>query len=143
MRILFIDDDPEHVAFVSRLVRDVLGAEVEVVSSVEDAVAALQRAPCDLVVTDIFIPLGRDARYTLGPRSRSYAENLQHLGGLLLIDELERLPYRPKVLTHTACTDFALIEVLGDAVTSRVPKPAPPEVLLRAVLDALELPSPG
>jgi len=143
MRILFIDDDPEHVAFVSRLLREVLDAGVDVVTSVEEAVRALQTHAYTLVVTDIFIPLGGRVHETLGPRSRSYADNLQHLGGLVLLDELERVDPRPRVLAHTACTDFALIEVLGDAVAGRIPKPAPPEVLLRAVLDALELPTPG
>ncbi len=143
MRILFIDDDPEHVELVSRLLREVLGAEVDVVSTVEAAVVALHARPYALVVTDIFIPLGSAARTTLGPRSRQYAENLQHLGGLVLIDELERVEPRPRVLTHTACTDFALIATLGDAVYGRVPKPAPPDVLLRAVLEALDLPAPG
>ncbi len=142
MRLLFIDDDPEHIDFVSRVLREAIGAEVDVVNTVEAAVQALHARPYALIVTDVFIPLGPEARATLGPRSRQYAENLQHLGGLVLIDELERLSPRPRVLTHTACTDFALIEVLGNAVDGRVPKPAPPEVLLRAVLEALDIPAP-
>lgn len=143
MRILFVDDDPEHVTVVGRTLRSALGATVDVVCSVEDAVVSLHTHPYDLVVTDIFIPLGTRTRDTLGPRSRRYAENLQHLGGLVLLDELERVVPRPPVLAHTACTDFALIEVLGDAVSARVPKPAPVDVLLRAVLRALDLPTPG
>lgn len=142
MRILFIDDDPEHVQFVSRLIGEVLGAQVDVVDTVEAAVHLLQTQAYSLVVTDIFIPLGDTARSSLGPRSRSYAENLTHLGGLVLLDELERVSPRPRVLAHTACTDYALIEVLGDAVYAKVPKPAPPEVLLRSVLEALDLPTP-
>lgn len=142
MRILFIDDDPEHVALVSRLIGEVLGATVDVVDTVEAAVTLLQTHTYTLVVTDIFIPLGRTPRAKLGPRSRGYEENLQHLGGLVLLDELERVSPRPRVLAHTACTDFALIEVLGDAVFAKVPKPASPDVLLRAVLEALDLPSP-
>lgn len=142
MRVLFIDDDPEHVELVSRLLREAIGLEVDVVRTVEAAVYALHAHVYTLVVTDIFIPLGSSPRSPLGRRSRQYEENLQHLGGLMVIDELERVEPRPRVLTHTACTDFALIEVLGDAVHARVPKPAPTEVLLRAVLDALDLPSP-
>ena len=142
MRVLFVDDDPDHVSLVSRLVSEVLGAHVDVVDTVEAAVALLHAAAYDLVVTDIFIPLGSTARASLGPRSRCYEENLQHLGGLVLLDELERVAPRPKVLVHTACTDFALIEVLGDAVHARVPKPASPDVLLRFVLEALDLPAP-
>ena len=119
-----------------------LGATVDVADTVEAAVVLLHDHAYALVVTDIFIPLGDTARASLGPRSRSYRENLQHLGGLVLLDELERVAHRPKVRVHTACTDFALIEVMGDAVDARVPKPASPDVLLRFVLEALDLPSP-
>lgn len=137
MRVLFVDDDPEHVALVSGLLVSALGAEVDVVSTVEAAVAALHARPYALVVTDIFIPLGATPQGSLGPRARKYAENVQHLGGLVLLDELERVQPRPKVLAHTACTDFALIEVLAGAVDGKVPKPASPDALLRAVMDVL------
>ena len=142
MRILFVDDDPQHVDVVQRTVREALGATVDVVSSVEDAVAALHRNSYNLVVTDIFIPLGVQPRDSMGPRSRRYEDTVQHLGGLVLLDELERVVPQPKVLAHTACTDMALIEVLGECVTARVPKPAPVDVLLRAVIEALDLPVP-
>lgn len=143
MRILFIDDDPEHVQTVAEVIREALDAEVEVVRTVEAAVEALHARTPDLVVTDIFIPLGNDPRRTLGPRARRYAETVQHLGGLVLLDEIDRVQPVPKVLAHTACTDFALIEVLGERVTARVPKPAPVDVLLRACIEALDLPVPG
>ena len=143
MRILFVDDDPEHVDVVSRTLREALDAEVHVVDTVEGAVAAMHTATYDLVVTDIFIPLGQKPREAFGPRSRKYEQTLRHLGGLVLLDEIDRLEQAPAVLTHTACTDHALIEVLGERVVGRVPKPAPVEVLLRAVLDALDLPTPG
>jgi hypothetical protein len=68
---------------------------------------------------------------------------LIHLGGLVLLDELDRVEPAPRVLAHTACTDYALLEVLGDRVTAQVPKPAPVDVLLRAVMEALDLPVPG
>lgn len=142
MRVLFIDDDPDEVAVVAKVVREALDAEVQVVTTVESAVALLHTWPCDLVVTDIFIPLGDGSRGTLGPRARRYAETVQHLGGLVLLDELDRVEPPPKVLAHTACTDFALIEVLGTRVHARVPKPAPVDVLLRAVIEALDLPVP-
>ena len=143
MRVLFVDDEPEGLALTTRLLREVLGATVDVVPTVEAAVAALHGAPYDLVVTDLFIPLGARPREILGPRSRRYAENLQHLGGLILLDELALLAHRPKVLAHTACTDFALLDVLQGVVDGKIPKPAPPDVLLKAVLEALELPVPG
>ena len=142
MHILFVDDDPQHVEVVQRTVAEALDAHVLVVSSVEEAVTALHRGSFDLVVTDIFIPLGPAARQALGPRSRKYEDTVQHLGGLVLLDELDRVHPTPKVLAHTACTDMALIEILGDCVTARVPKPAPVDVLLRAVIEALDLPAP-
>ena len=142
MRILFVDDEPGHVNVVQRTVAEALDAEVVVADSVEAAVRSLHEATFDLVVTDIFIPLGSKPRDTMGPRSRRYEETVQHLGGLVLLDELDRVEPRPKVLAHTACTDMALIEILGDCVSGRVPKPAPVDVLLRAVLEALDLPTP-
>jgi CheY-like chemotaxis protein len=142
MRILFVDDDPQHVDVVQRTVAEALDAEVWVVSSVEEAVAALHEHAFDLVVTDIFIPLGTKPRVSMGPRSRKYEDTVQHLGGLVLLDELDRVVPAPKVLAHTACTDTALIEILGSCVSARVPKPAPVDVLLRAVIEALDLPAP-
>ena len=143
MRIVLVDDDPQHVSTLKRLLEVALDAGVALVDSVEGAVQALYEAPADVVVTDIFIPLGKDPRRVLGPRSRRYADGLRHLGGLVLLDELDRIDPRPKVLAHTACTDFELIDVLGDTVDARVPKPAGAEVLLRAVIEVLGLPVPG
>ena len=119
MRILFVDDDPQHVEVVQRTVAEALGAEVNVVATVEAAVTALHTHSLDLLVTDIFIPLGPAPRQSLGPRSRRYRETLEHLGGLVLLDELDRLPNVPRVLAHTACTDFALIEILGEQEAQR------------------------
>jgi CheY-like chemotaxis protein len=142
VRVLFVDDEPGHVDSVARIVAGALDAEVRVARSVQEAVALLHDQPYDIVVTDIFIPLGEKPRSSLGPRARRYAETVEHLGGLMLLDELDRLDPAPKVLAHTACTDFALIEILGQKVHTRVPKPAPVDVLLRAVLEALDLPVP-
>ena len=87
----------------------------------------------DLVIMDIFLPLGQNIQETLGPRAKEYAEHLRHLGGIAILDFLEKHPTPPKVLTHTACTDFALLEILGDIVHDRIPKPASVEVLLEAI----------
>ncbi|MFN7146628.1 MAG: hypothetical protein ACK4YP_22835, partial [Myxococcota bacterium] len=73
----------------------------------------------------------------LGPRARRYAEQVEHLGGLVLLDELDRVDHAPILLAHTACNDPILIELLGERVAARVRKPAPTEVLLNAVLEAL------
>jgi len=137
MRILVVDDEPELLEPSIQLLRVALEADVQVVSSVDEAVQALHNAATDVVIADIFLPLGERPRELLGPRARRYAENLVHLGGLVLLDEIDRVEPAPKVLAHTACTDFALLEVLGDRVTARVPKPCPADVLLQAVLDAV------
>lgn len=137
MRLLFVDDDPENVEFVTRTLRDALGAEVLVVTTVEEAVRVLHAGPVDLVVADLFIPMGSQAGSVLGPRARRYAEQVEHLGGLVLLDEIDRIASPPIVLAHTACTDAILITLLGERVTARVPKPAPAEVLLNAILEAL------
>ena len=142
MHILFIDDEPQQIAMAVNLVRQVLECTVDVASTVESAVERLHAQTIDLVVTDIFIPLGATPGGPLGPRARRYQETVRHLGGLVLLDELERVPDPPIVLAHTACTDFELIEVLGDRVQSRIPKPAPADVMLRSVLEALGLPTP-
>ncbi|MES2643275.1 MAG: hypothetical protein V4850_27575 [Myxococcota bacterium] len=139
MRLLFVDDEPENVELVARTLREALGADVKVVTTVEEAVAELHNGgePIDLVVTDLFIPLGHERGGALGPRARRYAEQLEHLGGLVLLDELDRVEPHPLLLAHTACTDRILIELLGERVVERVRKPAPTEVLLDAVLRAL------
>ncbi|MFZ5481928.1 MAG: hypothetical protein ACOZNI_34530 [Myxococcota bacterium] len=137
MRVLFVDDEAENVEFVARTLRDALDADVLVVTSVEEAVAALHAGRFDLVVADVFIPLGDEPRAAMGPRARRYAEHVEHLGGLVLLDELDRVPDAPPLLAHTACVDPVLIELLGERVIERVRKPAHPEVLLNAVLRAL------
>jgi CheY-like chemotaxis protein len=142
MRILFVDDEPEQIEVAVGLVREVLECEVVVVPTVEAAVACLHEKPFDLVVTDIFIPLGARRGGALGPRARRYQETVRHLGGLVLLDELDRVDNPPIVLAHTACTDFELIEVLGDKVHGRIPKPAPADAMLRSVLEALGMPTP-
>lgn len=136
MRILIVDDEPENVEFTAGVLRDALQAEVQVVHTVEDAVRALHEGGVDLLVTDIFIPMGERPSGLLGPRARRKAEHIEHLGGLVLLDELDRLP-DCKVLVHTACVDRALLEVLGERHLQRVRKPAPPEVLIQAVMNLL------
>jgi len=140
MRILVVDDEPELLEPSIQLLRVALEADVRVVTSVDEAVQALHDAATDVVIADIFLPLGERPRELLGPRARRYAENLVHLGGLVLLDEIDRVEPAPKVLAYTACTDFALLEVLGDRVTARVPKPCPADVLLQAVMDAVRAP---
>lgn len=136
MRILFVDDDPENVRTVATAISDALGAHTAIATTVEEALQRLATEPVDLLVTDIFIPMGERPRGLLGPRARRKAEQIEHLGGLVLLDELERLP-GCKVLVHTACVDRALLEVLGERSRHRVRKPAPPEVLIDAILELM------
>ena len=74
MRILFIDDEPEQISVAIELVREVLECDIDLASTVEAAVALLHEKPYDLVVTDIFIPLGAKPGGALGPRARRYKQ---------------------------------------------------------------------
>ena len=70
MRLLFLDDEPERIEILRPTLEDVLDAEVIVATSVAEGVAALRAAPTDLVVFDVFMPLGDSPREVLGPRAR-------------------------------------------------------------------------
>lgn len=135
--VLFVDDDPENVALCAEIVGEATGMTVVVVDSVEAAVEQLHERQWRLVVMDLFIPLGAHPHRVLGPRARRYQEHVEHLGGLVLLEELARLKHRPVVVSHTACTDHVLLELFGDQVARRVPKPAPLDTLLQAVLDVV------
>lgn len=137
MRVLFVDDDPENVQFCVAALNEAGVAQAVVVATVEEAVLALHAQRVDLLVMDLFIPLGAAASAALGPRARKYAENLSDLGGLVLLDELERVPNAPRTLLHTACRDHVVLELTRGRVVARVRKPAPAEVLLEAVLAAI------
>ena len=86
---------------------------------------------------DLFIPLGDHPHRVLGPRARRYQEHVEHLGGLVLLEELDRLEDRPVVVSHTACTDHVLLELFGDRVERRIPKPAPLDTLLQNLFEVL------
>jgi CheY-like chemotaxis protein len=135
--ILFVDDETDNVEVTARILADALDVEVLVVSSVEEAVAVLQNRPMRIVVMDLFIPLGDHPHRVLGPRARRYQEAVEHLGGLVLLEEIERLEHPPVVVAHTACTDAVLHELFGDMVTRRIPKPAPVDTLLGALMEIL------
>mgnify|MGYP001615256248 CR=1 FL=1 len=137
VRVLFVDDDPENVAACVAALGSAGAAQVHAVATVEAAVAVLHAETIDILVMDLFIPLGSAPRAVLGPRARKYQENLADLGGLVLLDELERVPSPPHTLLHTACRDHVILELTRDRVAGRVRKPAPAEVLLEAVLAAI------
>ncbi len=136
-RVLFVDDDPDNVRACAAALQSAGVADVETLTTVGAAVAALHTRPVDLLVMDLFMPLGDAPEEALGPRSRKYHQQLQDAGGIVLLDELGRLAVRPYTLLHTACREPAILELTQDLVQGRVRKPAPAEVLLDAVLAAL------
>ena len=135
--ILFVDDEPENVELTAEILADALDVPVVVAESVQEAVRLLHDRPWRAVVMDLFIPLGDHPHRVLGPRARRYQEQVDHLGGLVLLEELERLPERPVVVSHTACTDHVLLELFGDVVERRIPKPAPIDTLLANLMEAI------
>lgn len=143
VRILFVDDEPAHAQIVLGLLRTVLDAQTVVVSTVGEAVEALCKDRFDLLITDIFLPFGPSPRQSLGPRAKRFADHNQHLGGLVILDELDRIDPSIPVLIHTATTDRAVLDACGDRVAGRIFKPAGAEDLLRACMEALDLPVPG
>jgi CheY-like chemotaxis protein len=137
--LLFVDDEPENVQLTAEILADALGIEVVVAPSVEKAVELLHQRPWELVVMDLFIPLGDHPERVLGPRARRYQEHVEHLGGLVLLEEIERLPNPPKVVSHTACTDAALHDLFGDRVARQIPKPVPLDTLLHGLMEVMAL----
>lgn len=136
--ILFVDDEPENVALTAEILADALEVPVVVAETVKDAVRLLHERHWRAVVMDLFIPLGEHPQRVLGPRARRYQEQVEHLGGLVLLEELERLPEpRPLVVSHTACTDHVLLELFGDVVCRRIPKPAPIDTVLANLMEVL------
>lgn len=135
--ILFVDDDPENVEIIASIVGEALGVPVRVADTVEGAVRALHEHAWRAVVMDLFIPLGDHPQRVLGPRAKRYQEHVEHLGGLVLLDEIDRLPSRPVVVSHTACTDYVLLELFKDRVAVRIPKPSPVDQVLDRLLGVL------
>ena len=135
--VLFVDDDPENVELIASILGDALGVPVRVVDSVEAAVEQLHGSTWRAVVMDLFIPLGDHPHRVLGPRARRYQDHVEHLGGLVLLEEIERLPEPPLVISHTACTDHVLLDLFKDRVSLRIPKPAPLDTVLGQIVELL------
>jgi CheY-like chemotaxis protein len=141
-RILFVDDEPENVEFVCNTLREALEVHIVLATTVAEATNALSMETFDVVVADLFLPMGARPRGPLGPRALQYEEHLEHLGGAVLLDELARLEPKPRILIHTACVDPEIIDLVDEQVYARVPKPAPVDALLRHIIEALDLPVP-
>ena len=141
-KLLFIDDEPYNLELAVDILTEVIeDCSIVVKETAHDSIQWLSENTADLIIMDIFLPLGQNLQETLGPRAKEYSEHLKHLGGIAILDFLEKNPHPPKVLTHTACTDFALLEILGDIVHDRIPKPASVEVLLDAIQKELATPT--
>lgn len=135
---LFVDDEPENVEIIVDILTDTIEGPVVFARSVTEAVEQLHAHPFELVVMDVFIPLGDHPNRILGPRASKLQDRVDHLGGLVLLEEIDRLSPRPRVLAHTACTDHALLEIFSGRVEARIPKPAPIDTVLRVVVDTLQ-----
>lgn len=135
--VLFVDDEPENIGILVDILSDALDERVDAAHTVHDAVQALLAHDYRLVVMDVFIPLGDHEQRDLGPRAASVQQHAEHLGGLALLEEIDRLDPRPQVLAHTACTDRILLDIFKDRVLHRIPKPAPVDTVLRDVMDVL------
>ena len=138
--ILFIDDSPEkyNVAF-SILQATNSNVNIYLSSNVRSTVRLMCDVEFDLVVLDVFIPIGEGAEDTLGNRAKMYRGEYQHLGGLELIDFLNKMENKPQVLMHTACFDYDIISLFSEIVDDRIPKPASIDVLIKAITGALNL----
>ena len=133
-KLLFVDDEPENIRIAIEILEQIIPeTQIFTAETVSEAITTLSQNDIDLIVMDIFIPLGKDLHLNLGPRGKRYQDNMRHLGGLAILDFIEKMAKKPKVLAHTACTDYALIEILGDIVVDRIPKPAAIEVLISEV----------
>ena len=135
--VLFVDDELENVELIAEILAEALEMPVVVEETVEGAVARLHENEFTAVVMDLFIPLGDHPHRVLGSRARRYQAQVDHLGGLVLLEEIDRLEKRPIVMSHTACTDHVLLEIFGDRVARKIPKPAPLDTLLRNVIEVI------
>ena len=132
--ILFVDDEPHNLEIpISILEEVIVDCNIHIAETAHECIQWLMANSVDLLVMDVFLPLGARLKDSLGPRAKEYEDNLRHLGGLAILDFVETLQNKPKVLTHTACTDYELLSILGDVVHDRIPKPAALEVLLEFV----------
>ena len=138
--ILFIDDSPEryNVAFsILQATND--NMNIYLSSNVRSAIRLLCDVHFDLVILDVFIPIGDGAEDTIGSRAKMYEGEHQHLGGLELVDFLSKMENKPQVLMHTACFDYNIISLFSEIVDDRIPKPAPIDVFIKSITEALNL----
>ena len=138
--ILFIDDSPEMYNIAFSVLQSTFGnINIYLSSSVRSTVRLLCDIEFDIVIMDVFIPIGDGAEDTLGSRAKIYEGEYQHLGGLELVDFLQKMKKKPTVLLHTACYDYNIVSLFSEVVDDRIRKPAPLEVFIDAVMGALNI----
>tara|TARA_R110000822_G_scaffold292331_1_gene414317 strand:- start:288 stop:713 length:426 start_codon:yes stop_codon:yes gene_type:complete len=138
--VLFIDDEPERYTTVLSVLQ-ALDEKINIylASDVRSSIRLLCDSEFDLVIMDVFLPLGEGAEEVLGKRVEIYTGNLIHMGSLELLEFISKMSNRPKVLLHTECYDHDVISVFNQIVDDRLPKPAPVERFIKAVIEALSL----
>lgn len=101
-RIIVVDDRPLDAANAVRLLREIRAWEVEQYANGEDALAALQLVPCDLLITDLHMP-GMD--------------------GLTLLNEVHQLlPGLPVVVMTSRGNETKAVTALEAGAASYLPK---------------------
>jgi DNA-binding NtrC family response regulator len=119
-RVLIVDDEPVTLRLLERVFEQFHHGhdyEIETVRDGADALMALLRQPCDLVLLDMQMP---------------------RLGGLELLKQMQGLDLRVPVLMLTATQDSkAAGEALRSGVFAFVPKPVDPQQLDHLVALAL------
>jgi two-component system response regulator HydG len=116
-RILLVDDSPDSLVVLSRLLKR-HGYEVTPVPSAEDALKALEQSPFNLLITDWRLP---------------------DMDGLTLAQRAQAKCPHLKVLTLTAYEDFYNKARLHQSasVNAHLTKPVDPLLLLTLVTDLL------
>ena len=108
-QILFIDDEPYNLSMVVELLPGIIpDCTVHITENASTSIEWLTNNQPDIIIMDIFLPLGANPQHRLGSRAHQFEENIRHLGGLAILDYVEKMTSRPLVFTHTACTDFSL-----------------------------------
>ena len=118
VRILVVDDEAP-LRRALRALLSALGHEVHEAEGGRAALAALKKAPCDLVLLDLHMEGG---------------------GGLEVLPELRRLPEAPAVVVLTGRADVsAAVEAMRAGAADFLQKPADGAMLEAAIVRALRL----
>ena len=85
-KLLFIDDEPYNLELAIDILTEVIeDCSIVVKETAHDSIQWLSENTTDLIIMDIFLPLGQNLQETLGPRANEYADHLKHLGGIAIL----------------------------------------------------------